>query len=239
MRTIFVVGPTASGKTNLAIALAKEFGGEVISCDSIQVYQGLDIGSSKPSLLEQQGITHHLLSTVPTGEKYTAGDYRRDALKILNESKQKIMWIVGGTGFYFKALEFGMTDNPKMDEAVRKTYQAEWDAKTPDDFYKELQDKDPERAKEISPNDSYRIFRAVEILRLGVKPSELKQSFTPKDFPYPILKLGVSVDRDTLRSRVQARVEAMLADGFEAEVKAYEKKALRLGIRCKVWVTRK
>jgi tRNA dimethylallyltransferase len=220
MRTIFVVGPTASGKTNLAITLAKEFGGEVISCDSIQVYQGLDIGSSKPSILEQQGIKHHLLSTVPMGEKYTAGDFRRDALKILAETQEKIMWIVGGTGFYFKALEFGMTDNPKMDEVARKAFESEWEKKSSEYFYKELKDKDPERAKEISPNDSYRIFRAIEILRLGFKPSELKQNFRPKDFPYPILKLGVGVDRDTLRARVDSRTQSMLALGFEQEVLA-------------------
>ncbi len=223
MKVVFILGPTASGKTKLAIDLAKEFGGEIISCDSIQVYEGLNIGSSKPDLEEQRGIKHHLLSTVKAGEKYTAGDFRRDALEILKSSKQKIMWVVGGTGFYFKALEFGMGENPKMNDADRAQLMTEWQSKPAIVFHKELEVKDPVRAKEIDKNDSYRIFRAIEILRLGHIPSELKKKFKIEVFPYPLFKLGIQVEKETLRGRVEARVLSMLKTGWVAEVETLRK----------------
>lgn len=223
MKVVFILGPTASGKTRLAIDLAKEFGGEIISCDSIQVYEGLNIGSSKPTAVEQQGVKHHLLSTVKTGEKYTAGDFRRDALSILQNSKQKIMWIVGGTGFYFKALEFGMGENPKMNDEGRAKLMSEWQSKPSAEFHKELRDKDPVRAKEIDKNDSYRIFRAIEILRLGHIPSELKKQFKAETFPYPLLKIGVQVEKEILRKRVETRVQSMLTAGWISEVEMLRK----------------
>ncbi|MCB0347823.1 MAG: tRNA (adenosine(37)-N6)-dimethylallyltransferase MiaA [Bdellovibrionales bacterium] len=218
MKVVFILGPTASGKTNVAINLAKEFGGEIISCDSIQIYKGLDIGSSKPSIEEQQGVKHHLLSAVEIGEKYTAGDFRRDALKILQSSQEKVMWVVGGTGFYFKALEFGMANNPKMNDHDRAQLLTEWQSKLLDSFYEELQKKDSARAAEIDRNDSYRIFRAIEILRLGYKPSELKTQFKPDAFPFPLLKIGLQVDKMNLRQNVRARVQGMLDNGFIKEV---------------------
>jgi tRNA dimethylallyltransferase len=217
---IFIVGPTASGKTQFAIEAAERFGGEIISCDSIQVYQGLEIGSAKPSSEDLARVPHHLISHVGIGSNYTAGDFVRDFHEILKRRPDcPLFYVVGGTGFYFMALEKGMHDLPPVDEAVRAKVAAKLEEDGLEKLFAYLEEEDPEYAAAISPNDNYRVIRAVENIYMGKLPSDLRRNFAAKTFPYPLLKLGMLVDRTTLRERVKNRVHAMLASGLISEVK--------------------
>ncbi len=215
-RTLILTGPTASGKTGAAIDLALRHGGvEIINADSLLVYRGLDIGTAKPTMQERQGVLHHLIDIVDPDQEFTAADFRARALACISEiqSRGRRAIVVGGTGFYLKALLFGIWDAPKADPALRERL-AEMQNTA---LHAELLARDPRAATRIGPNDRYRLIRAVEILRLtGQTPTELEQSQnTQAD---PTMELMV-LDREdaVLDARIRARTQQMIEAGIVEE----------------------
>lgn len=223
MKVIFVVGPTASGKTQLALELAQTFDGEIVNADSLQVYKGLDIGTAKPTVEQQRRIHHHLIDVVNPPSVLTAGDYRRLAFEALRDCEKRhvpFVFIVGGSGFYIQALEKGMFELGKVSERVRDHVLNDFKEQGLKALYQELHAVDEVFAEKIGPRDEYRILRAVELLREFKKtPTELRQSFKPEAFPYQYLKIGVEVDRETLKKRIAARTQLLFTNGLIDEVR--------------------
>jgi tRNA dimethylallyltransferase len=217
---ILIVGPTGSGKSAIGLELAKHFNGAILNCDSIQTYQRLDVGSAKPSKEERQQVPHFLFDIVPPREVLTAGDFRRLALETLAEQlRERPVFGVGGSGFYIQALEKGMFDVPKPDPKTDAAVRAECARKSLSEVYQELVNLDPEYAEDISPNDGYRIIRALVIIKdSGRKVSELRREFKPQRFPFPLFKMGLNPSREQLLPRIQSRTEQMLKGGLKAEV---------------------
>lgn len=215
---VLIVGPTASGKSALGLRLAEEFGGAILNCDSLQTYQRLDIGSAKPKADERRRVPHFLFDVIAPGQVLTAGDFRKLALEVLErELPKRPVFGVGGSGFYIQALEKGMFEVPKpaprAEAAIR--------AMPKEDLYNELKRLDPQYAEELSPNDLYRITRALIIIEdSGQTVTALKKSFKPAPFPYPLLKLGLSPSREELLPRVEERTRQMLKEGLLKEVRA-------------------
>jgi tRNA dimethylallyltransferase len=224
---VFILGPTASGKSNLAIAAAQRLGGEIINADSIQVYKSLDIGSAKPSKEELEMIPHHLIGHVPEGENYTAGRFRDDVLSVIKKRSAagvKRFYIVGGSGFYIKALTKGLYQIPPVPQEIQ-VHVAKTD---PKDLYEELQKVDPAAASRINPNDTYRIARAIEVFRATGTPfSEFKNKFSKVEFPYKYIKIGLKAEKEILKNRIAERAQKMLTAGLIAEVRALIKRGYK------------
>jgi len=219
---IFVVGPTACGKSRLAYQLAEALGGGIFNCDSLQVYKRLDIGTAKPPLTERRSLPHFLFDVLEPGAVLTAGDFRRMAMAELHKNLPKGPAIaVGGSGFYIQALEKGMFEVEKPSPEADREVRGKLEEKGLEALYAELQKLDPEYAEDISPNDSYRIVRALVVIHGGGKKmSQLKKDFKPEPFPFPHVKLGLNLEREQLLPRVEQRTRNMLADGLVAEVEA-------------------
>ena len=217
---IFVVGPTACGKSQLALELAQHFSGAILNCDSLQVYKRLDIGTAKPTQDERQKIPHYLFDVLDPGDVLTAGDYRRLALTELQARlPERMIFAVGGSGFYIQALEKGMFEVDKPTPEIEHKVREQLAANGLENLYAELKTLDPESAEDISPNDSYRIVRALVVLHdSGRKMSDLKKQFQPEKLPFPYLKLGLNLNRETLLPRVTERTRKMLDSGLLQEV---------------------
>lgn len=226
---IFVVGPTGVGKSHFALEAAKALKGVILNCDSVQTYKDLDIGTAKPSLEERSQLPHFLFDAVEAGSVLTAGDFRRLALSILeSELPKHPVFAVGGSGFYIQALDKGMFEIEKIEAQKEAAIRASLEKKSEQDLYQELKTVDPESAEDLNPNDSYRIQRALMIYHgLGRKLSELKKNFRPQKLPYPVVKIGFSMDRVKLRERIETRAKAMLDAGLIDEVKALVERGLR------------
>jgi tRNA dimethylallyltransferase len=228
MKAIFVVGPTATGKSQLAISLALKFGGSIINCDSIQFYNRLKIGSAGPSDEELKQVPHYLYSYVNPPQEVTAGQYLRDFHNLIetNKNLKGPLIIVGGTGFYVQALEKGMYNVPQIQPELKQQIEDEIKEHGNEKAYKELTDFDPET--KIHINDAYRIGRALEVKRaFNLKMSELKMQTLLSDdvetkfkLPFPFIKIGVDVDREVLVRKIALRTKKMLQAGFIDEVKA-------------------
>ncbi|MEZ0232868.1 MAG: tRNA (adenosine(37)-N6)-dimethylallyltransferase MiaA [Methylophilaceae bacterium] len=217
------MGPTASGKTGLAVELFNQLPIELISVDSALVYQGMDIGTAKPDAETLHRAPHHLINLIPPTESYSAAQFRKDALRLMAEitSKGKIPVLVGGTMLYFKALQGGLAGLPEADQAVRATLDADaatlgWPA-----MHQRLTNIDPKTAARLQPTDAQRIQRALEVHVLSGKTmSELFDAQSSGEFPYELLKISlVPSDRSVLHQRIAQRFDLMLADGFLDEVK--------------------
>lgn len=230
MKVTFVVGATASGKSALALKLAQTHKGVIVNCDSVQVYSQIQIGAAKPTDEDFQKVPHYLYGHVNPPSDYTAGEYRRDffdQLKKLEQQNVRDVFVVGGTGFYFQAIEKGMYSIEKAQPLL--TQELELLAATPEgllELYRELKKFDPLSALKIHPNDQYRIVRAIEIIRVtGRKPSDLKQEKQEQTaaFPYALTKIGVQWERSQLHERIHQRVKKMLSSGLIDEVKALNK----------------
>lgn len=238
---LFIVGPTATGKSDLAVDIAEACARvstkvEIVNCDSVQFFAGVDIGAAKPDENLLRRAKHHLIGHVPLGGAYTAGDFRRDALQIIEEGPIRGVerfLAVGGSGFYVQALEKGMFEVPEVPEEVRERLEAEADAPGGlEALYTELRDRDPEAAARISPRDRYRILRALEIIRSdpsGSTLSEIKKRFieSAQEAPFTSAKIGLVLDRDVLRKRVRERASQMLKAGLIDEVKGLRAKGLK------------
>lgn len=212
-KLLVVVGPTASGKTGLAIKLAKKFNGEVISADSRQVYKGLDIGSAKVTKEEMDGIPHHLLDVADPKEVYTAADFKKDAEKALNDilTKGKLPIVCGGTFFYIDAL-LGKVSLPEVEP--NEELRAELEEKSAAELFEILKKLDGERASTIEKDNPRRLIRAIEIATaLGKVPFE-----TPNDSSYEVLTIGLSVDISTHGEILKKRLIERLENGMKEEV---------------------
>ncbi len=221
-----VVGPTASGKTGLSIELAKRLGGEIISCDSMQLYRHMDIGTAKPTEAEKQGIPHHLMDFLdPTHPKgYSCADYAKDA-KVAAEdilSRGKLPIICGGTGLYLDAfLRGGSFEATDVDLDLRRELTEYAETHGAEALHAMLRELDPEAAEATHPNNVKRVVRAIEICRTtGCTKSELDRRSREVDSPYNALVLGLRyTNRDILYDRIGRRVDIMLADGLVEETK--------------------
>ncbi|MEO8001865.1 MAG: tRNA (adenosine(37)-N6)-dimethylallyltransferase MiaA [Arenimonas sp.] len=220
---IALMGPTASGKTALAIEWAKHLQTEIISVDSALVYRGMDIGSAKPSAEEQCGIPHHLIDIRDPSQAYNAADFAKDALPQMDRlSRQnKIPLLVGGTGLYFRALLNGLSDMPAADEEIRVVIQAQAEVQGWPAMHEKLEQVDPAAGIRIKPNDAQRITRALEVFqKTGTPITEWQKNSVRKKFPYRVLKICIAPnERAVLHDRIARRFDLMLEQGFMAEMR--------------------
>ena len=220
---IFLMGPTASGKTALACALRERFPLELISVDSALVYRGLDIGAAKPDAPTLARHPHRLIDIRDPSQPYSAAQFREDALRAMDEisANDRVPLLVGGTGLYFRALHCGLSDLPQADPDLRARLAREaqrlgWPA-----LHARLAALDPGAAARIRSNDAQRIQRALEVIELTGRPLSQLQRGARTRFPYRVLKLAlIPRDRKRMRERIARRFEAMLAAGFLDEVRA-------------------
>jgi tRNA dimethylallyltransferase len=222
-RLVVVLGPTASGKSALGIHLAEKLGGEILVCDSTQVYRHFDIGTAKVPAAEQQGIAHHLVDIVEPTEIFTAGDYRRRALEALHHLRaRKIPPILtSGTGLYLRALLEGLAAAPQRSEEIRARLRQRAEQHGSAHLHRVLARLDPESAARISPADVQKVIRAIELRLLTGKPmGEIHRSGRDALQGYAIIKIGLLPPRAALYARIHARTDAMLAAGWLAEVRA-------------------
>lgn len=221
-KLLIVAGPTASGKSALAIELARAFEGEVISADSMQVYKHMDIGTAKPAEAEMAGIPHHLISIVDPSEEYTAARFRDDALRSIREihGRGKRAIIAGGTGLYIKALTQGLFDGPEADWGLRRDLLEEAGRKGREALHEKLREVDPISAARIHPNNLHRLIRALEVYSLSKRPiSEFQKEHSFAPAPFETLKVGLTMDRTELYSAIDGRVEVMVRAGLLDETK--------------------
>ena len=226
---VFIVGPTAVGKTNLTIQLAEQDSSCIINSDSIQIYKDLKIGSAKPDFTKNPQITPYLFDEICAPQIWTAGDFRRKSLEILKkELPQKKVFIVGGSGFYIQALEKGMYEAKPLDPKIIDKWKTIEKKKTLPDLYNLLKAKDSETAKQISPKDKYRIFRSLCLMdNEGKTISQIKKEFKEQKLPWPYLKIGLNISKEELLKRVKERSEKMLEEGLIEEIEDLVKKGFR------------
>jgi tRNA dimethylallyltransferase len=220
---IAILGPTASGKSSLAVSLAEKFGGEVIACDSTQVYRGFDIGTAKPSAAERRAIAHHMLDLVTWSELFTAGEYRSRTLEVLADLRMRRQFPIFtvGTGLYFRALTQGLADAPTRCEQLRARLMGISEKRGGAHLHKLLRRLDPAASERISPHDRQKLVRAIEVCVLAGQPvTTLHQGGREPLDGYAVFKIGLNPPRDELYQRIQNRVHLMLESGWRAEVAA-------------------
>lgn len=217
-KILIIAGPTASGKSDIAVDLALKFNGEIISCDSMQIYKGLNIGTAKVTEKEMRGVKHHMIDVAEPGEEYSVWEYSNAAKAAIDEitARGKLPILVGGTGLYIESVIYPLSFAVNKDEAVRARLIRELEEYGAESLHKRLETADPEDAAKIHPNNTKRLIRALEILELsgGVKPkSELA---APQ---YDVCLIALSVERKKLYDRIDQRVEHMFDQGLEKEIK--------------------
>lgn len=223
-----VVGPTASGKTALSVALAKRLDGEIISCDSMQIYKRMDIGTAKPTAEEMQGIPHYMIDIAEPENEFSSADFATLAAEHISDisSLGKLPIICGGTGLYLDTLLRGDTgDGGGADPEYRAYMTALAAEKGADYVYSMLCEKDPESAEAIHPNNVKRVIRALEVYHVtGRKKSELDRLSKQKESPYDACIIGIRyADRQKLYDRIDRRVDIMISEGLENEVRALDR----------------
>ena len=219
---VAIVGPTASGKSTLGIFLAKEFAGEVVACDSTQLYRGFDIGTAKPTLEERAIVSHHLLDVLDPTEEATAGGYRERATAVLDDLKarSRLPIFTVGTGLYLRALLEGLADLPLRSEELRERLRASAAEHGPGHLHDMLTRLDEEAAKQIAPADEQKLIRAIEICLLASKPlSEIRRTGRTPLTGWRVLKIGLQPEREGLYERIRTRTKAMLDAGWLDEVR--------------------
>ncbi len=217
-----LLGPTASGKTALSVNLAEKINGEIISVDSTLIYQGMDIGTAKPTLEERQGIKHHLIDILDPAESYSTGRFRKEALAIMDDISQrgKIPLLTGGTMLYFNALFNGLAELPTANAELRARLEQEMAELGKQAMHERLAAIDPESAQRIHPNDPQRIQRALEVYELSGKPiTHFFQQALQQSIPFNIIKLIVAPeDRKELHAKIATRFRLMVEQGLVDEV---------------------
>jgi tRNA dimethylallyltransferase len=220
---VAILGPTASGKSALGVHVAERLGGEVVACDSTQLYRGFDIGTAKPSLGERKGIPHHLIDVFAPAVAATAGGYRELALQTLEDlrRRQRLPVFTVGTGLYLRALLEGLADVPQRSEELRERLRASIEEHPPGYLHRVLKRLDPEAAQKIAPADEQKLIRAVEVCILARKPiSEVHRTGRIPLEGWRALKIGLMPPREKLNERIPARTDAMLEQGWMREVQA-------------------
>ena len=221
-KVIVICGPTASGKTALSIKLAKKINGEIVSCDSMQIYKDMNIGTAKPTKEEMQDIKHYLIDFISPNQRYSVADYKNDAEKAIQEiiDKGKIPIVVGGTGLYIDTLIYGI-DYPKIefDEEYRNELDEREKKEGLNKIYEEAKKIDEEAIKKISPNDKKRIFRILEIYHsTGKNKTEQEIISRQKGPKYDYKVFAINIEREKLYERINKRVDIMIENGLIEEV---------------------
>ena len=217
---LVVVGPTASGKSCLAVHLAKQFQGEILNCDSLQMYRHFNIGTAKPTAEEREGVPHHLLDILEPEEKFSAGEYARQAREILADvtSRGKLPMMAGGTGFYLRALIDGLFSGPGRDPELRQRLRARAEQKGTDYLHRLLDRLDPVSAASIHPHDIPKVIRAIEVCLLARRPmSAMFRQGRQALEGYRVCQVGLNPPRDELYERVNQRTEFLFEKGLIEE----------------------
>jgi tRNA dimethylallyltransferase len=217
-----IVGPTASGKSALALSLAREHGGEIVSCDSLQVYRGLDIGSAKATAMERGEVPHHLLDVVDPSEPFSAADYARLGRRALADiaARGRLAIVAGGTGLYLRALLQGLFEGPARDEALRRRLEGMADRFGEERLHRLLRRADPAAASRIPAGDRVRVVRALEVRRAtGRTISEHHAAPLARLEGFDVMTVGIGPEREELRRRVEARTAMMFERGLLDEVR--------------------
>lgn len=235
---VVVTGPTAAGKTGLAIDLALRFGGEIVNADSMQVFRFMDVGTAKPTPADRARAPHHLIDVVAPDEPYSAGLYARAARKAIAaiHARGRVPILTGGTGLYIRAVLHGLVDGIAADAALRESLESEHRrAERAGDagrLHRRLAESDPEAAARIHPHDTRRVVRALEIAAETGRPtSRVRGAHGFEDSPYRTLHLALELDRDVLYARIDHRCEAMIESGLLQEVRELVKAGYRPDLR--------
>ena len=227
MPTAFaLLGPTASGKSALALRLAERHAIEIVSVDSAQVYRGMDIGTAKPGAAERARVPHHLIDLVDPDQRYSAGQFRSDAIRVMDEilRKKKIPLLVGGTMLYYRSLVTGLDALPPADADVRQAISMEAQRSGWPTLHSELAKVDPAAAARIMPNDAQRIQRALEVYRISGNTLSALQRGVNEPLPFPVRGYALVPERAELHRRIEQRFDAMLRAGLVDEVEELRKR---------------
>ena len=220
-KVIVILGPTGSGKSDLALRMAAEFSGEVVNCDSLQIYRHFDIGTAKLAPGQRRGIPHHLIDILDPDQLFTAGEYARLARNVLAEisARGRLPVVAGGTGFYLRALLDGLFTGPSRDQALRDRL-AERERRRPGSMHRLLRRFDPPAARRIHANDLPKLMRALEVCLLTRRPvTAIYQEGRDELRGYETLKIGLSPPREPLYARLDQRAEQMFQRGLIEEVR--------------------
>ncbi|MCA1009317.1 tRNA (adenosine(37)-N6)-dimethylallyltransferase MiaA [Halobacillus halophilus] len=224
---ISVVGPTAVGKSKLGVEIAKRFGGEVISGDSMQIYKSMDIGTAKVTEQEMQGIPHHLVDIKEPDESFSVAEFQNKVQSLIRtiSSRGKVPVIVGGTGLYIQATLYNFNfSEEKRDEQVIKRLEKEASEYGMEALYQRLQSVDPEQAEKVHPNNERRVLRALEVYETTGKVMSDYQKQQSNESPFRPVIVGLEMEREELYNRINRRVDQMVEEGLIAEVKClYDK----------------
>ncbi|MEK6670664.1 MAG: tRNA (adenosine(37)-N6)-dimethylallyltransferase MiaA [Nitrospirota bacterium] len=219
---VVIVGPTAVGKSRIAVEVAKAFETEVLTADSRQVYRGMDVGTDKPASEERQAVPHRLIDLVDPDESFNAGLYRCQAIDEIERLYRdcRLPLVVGGTGLYVRTLLKGLCDAPQADPIVREALRQEAEDQGSDRLYARLVDVDPVIAARLHPRDESKVIRALEVYQLsGRRMSEFQQEHGFAERPFATLMIGLNRDRDMLYRRIEGRIDWQLAHGLIEETK--------------------
>jgi tRNA dimethylallyltransferase len=221
-----LLGPTAGGKSAVALAVAKKVPVEIVSVDSAQVYRGMDIGTAKPTSAERARVAHHLIDLVDPDESYSAGRFREDAIGVIQKILEngRIPLLVGGTMLYYRALTTGLDALPQADPDIRRHIDREAAERGWPALHKELEKVDAKTARRLAPNDAQRIQRALEVWRLTGKPLSSLQGARPEALPFALKACVLIPERAELHRRIEQRFDAMLEAGLVEEVRALRQK---------------
>jgi tRNA dimethylallyltransferase len=221
-----LLGPTAGGKSALAFRLAQKHPIEIVSVDSAQVYRGMDIGTAKPGAAERARVPHHLVDLVNPDERYSAGQFREDAIRAVLEilQRKKIPLLVGGTMLYYRSLVAGLDALPNANPEVRKAINAAAEKRGWPALHAELEKIDPKAAQRIMPNDAQRIQRALEVYRITGSPISALQRGEQEPLPFSIRSCGLIPERSALHRNIEQRFDAMLRAGLVDELKELKKR---------------
>ena len=217
---VAIVGPTAIGKSRIGIEIAKAFNTEILTADSCQVYREMDIGTDKPSVQERQGVPHQLIDLVDPDQSFNVGDFRRHGLQEISRLQNQglLPLVVGGTGLYIRGLLRGLCPGPPANWPIRHALRQEAEERGPVFLHEQLQRVDPDLAQRLHPNDQPKVLRGLEVYQtLGIPLSKVQQQHQFQETPFPCLLIGLTMERQTLYRRIEARVEWEIEKGLVQE----------------------
>lgn len=233
-RIVIILGPTAVGKSALALDLAEQLDGEIVNADSQQVYRYLDIGTGKPSMADRERVRHHLIDVVNPDQEFNAAMFRHLASEVIHQidERERNAIVCGGTGLYLKALTRGLFQGPAQDPEIRRSLEKEIAASGLNSLYRRLAEIDPTVTSTIHRNDRLRTIRAMEVYQLTGKPiSQWQNEHSFEDESFDVLKIGLNRERIELYDRINQRSDNMVAAGFLDEVRALEARGYSLDLK--------